>query len=279
MQNLEPWENVALGAIAGPAAMPCFQPFIYWKNTYAILGQPFTLNPRMIYRGLPVSMMLQGPVNGSQFWGTGAAKQVMGGKASEGSSTLTDAQITLAGFFGGCVSGFICAPQEILMVQQQKQGGTLTSVAKNIMGTHGPQRIMRGLPATSLREGFYTMGFLSLAGIFAQKVRDRPGFDINSPSDELKARMTGAICGGLTGAFVSHPIDFIKTNQQGDVGKARFHGFFHTGATLYKELGITAFYRGLPWRSCGIVVGAFTINAWKDILGPVFFPHRFEQPK
>merc|ERR1712060_447553 len=146
------------------------------------------------------------------------------------------------------------------------------SVAKNIITTYGAQRIMRGLPATSLREGFYTMGFLSLAGIFANKVRQRPGFDPNSPSDELKARMTGAICGGLTGAFVSHPIDFIKTNQQGDIAKEKFHGIIHSGIVLYKEHGIFAFYRGLPWRSTGICVGAFTINAWKDVLGPIFFP-------
>ena len=57
--------------------------------------------------------------------------------------------------------------------------------------------------------------------------------------------MMGAICGGLTGFFVSHPIDL--------------HGFLHTGMTLYKELGFFAFYRGMPWRSTGIVMGAFTI--------------------
>lgn len=271
MQNLEPWQNTALGAVAGPLAMPAFQPFVYWKNTYAILGKPFTLNPRLIYRGIPVSMLLQGPVNGSQFLGTGLAKNaIAGGRTGK----LSDTETALAGFMGGCFSGIICAPQEAIMVQQQKQGGSLSTVAKNIMGEHGALRIMRAFPATALREGFYTMGFLSLAGIFADKMRNRPDFD-GSPGMEFQARMVGAVGGGLTGAFVSHPIDFIKTNQQGDIGHVKYRGLLHSANALYHEYGFFAFYRGLPWRSTGIVIATFTINAWKDVLGPIFFPANF----
>jgi len=276
MQNLEPWENTLLGAIAGPAAMPCFQPFVYWKNTYAILGQPFTLNPRLIYRGLPVSMMLQGPVNGSQFLGTGWAKQAMGGKTQGAAESLNDLQKAFAGFCGGMLSGLICAPQEAIMVQQQKQGGTLAQTASNIMKEHGPQRIFRALPATSMREGWYTLGFLSLSGIVADKVRNRPGFNPESNQDEFRARMTGAIIGGCTGALASHPIDFIKTNQQGDIAKTKFHGFLQTGQVLYKEHGISAFYRGAAFRCTGIIVASFMIPMWKDILGPIFFAHAYK---
>jgi hypothetical protein len=275
MQNLEGWQNSLLGAIAGPMAMPCSQMFIYWKNTYAILGQPFSMNPRHWYRGLPVSMLLQGPVNGTQFFGTGLAKQAMGGKAQEGKdSTLSDMQIIAAGMCGGMLSGFVCAPQECLMVQQQKLGGSLQECAGRVVREHGPMRLMRALPATCLREGAYTVGFLSLAPIFTQKMRDRPGYT-GTASDELRARVTGAICGGLTGAFISHPVDFIKTQQQGDVAMGKVRGLFHTGKVLYKELGFCAFYRGLPWRSCGICMNAFMINFWKDTLAPVVFPSQF----
>jgi len=273
MQNLEGWQNTCLGAIAGPAAMPTSQMFIYWKNTYAILGQPFSMNPRHWYRGLPVSMLLQGPVNGTQFLGTGMAKRFMGG--NERHSSLSDTQIIAAGMCGGMLSGLVCAPQECLMVQQQKMGGSLPACARRIVSEFGPGRMMRALPATCLREGFYTVGFLSLAPIFADKMRKREGFT-GSASEELQARIVGAVCGGLTGAVVSHPIDFIKTNQQGDVEKVKFKGFFQTGRVLYQELGFAAMFRGLPWRSGGIIINAFMINFWKDTLAPVIFPAAFE---
>jgi len=246
--------------------------FIYWKNTYAILGQPFSMNPRHWYRGLPVAMMLQGPVNGLQFFGTGAAKQAMGGKGD----SLSDLQIIGAGMFGGMLSGLVCGPQECLMVQQQKLGGSLATCATHIVKEYGAARIMRALPATCVREGMYTVGFLSLAPIFADKMRKRPGYT-GSASDELQARFVGAVCGGLTGALFSHPCDFIKTSQQGDVAKSKFNGFFHTGTVLYKELGAAAFFRGLPWRSTAIIINAFMINFWKDLFAPVIFPSAFNK--
>lgn len=277
MQNLEGWQNTLLGAMAGPFSMPVYQPFIYWKNSYAILGQPFTVNPKFVYRGLPVSMVLQGPVNGTQFLGVGWAKQAMGGKSDETASTLSDSQKAFAGFCGGNLSGLVCAPQELIMVQQQKQGGTLASTAVRIVKEYGPQRLFRALPATSLREGFYTMGFLSIAGIAGDWVRKSDGFNPNSPQDQFKARMGGAIIGGCTGALISHPIDFIKTNQQSDVDKIKFRGFLQTGSVLYQELGITAFYKGAAWRCSGIIVASFMINWWKDQLAPICFPSAFAE--
>lgn len=274
MQNLEGWQNSLLGAIAGPAAMPTSQMFIYWKNTYAILGQPFSMNPRHWYRGLPVSMVLQGPVNGVQFFGAGLAKHMMAGKEAAGRSSLSDAQIMSAGMIGGMISGFVCAPQEVLMVQQQKVGGTLLASFQRIVGEYGALRIMCALPATCMREGFYTMGFLSIAPIISDKIRKRPGFS-GSAREELQARIGGAIVGGITAGVISHPLDFIKTNQQGDVAKSKYTDLISTGRVLYKEFGFFAFYRGLPWRSCAICINALMINFWKDTFAPIFFPEAF----
>jgi len=91
--------------------------------------------------------------------------------------------------------------------------------------------------------------------------------------------MTGAIVGGVTGALASHPIDFIKTKQQGDIEKTKYRGFFHTGSALYKEHGVLAFYRGAGFRCAGIIVASFMIPMWKDILGPLLFPHAYTEEK
>jgi hypothetical protein len=173
------------------------------------------------------------------------------------------------------LSGIVCAPQEVLMVQQQKLGGTLVQQAGSIVKNHGILTIFRALPATSVREGLYTVGFLALAPIFAEKMRQREGFS-GSASEELQARVVGAICGGLTGGFFSHPFDFVKTNQQGDVAKDKFKGFFQTATVLYKEFGAAAFFRGLPWRCTGICMNAFMINNFKDLFAPIVFPSAFQ---
>jgi hypothetical protein len=42
-----------------------------------------------------------------------------------------------AALAGGCVSGLVCAPTELLMIQQQRQGGGLPQTAARLLREHG----------------------------------------------------------------------------------------------------------------------------------------------
>lgn len=54
-KNLTEYENAALGVTAAFIEGIMLQPSLYWKNAKA-QGLPFTLNPRVIYRGTAASL-------------------------------------------------------------------------------------------------------------------------------------------------------------------------------------------------------------------------------
>jgi len=87
--------------------------------------------------------------------------------------------------------------------------------------------------------------------------------------------MAGALGGGVIVASLSHPMDTIKTCQQGDVTQKTYRGVVHAAQTLLKESGPRAFFRGWAWRTGRMVFQCFLFDACKNHLSPVFFPHHF----
>ena len=48
-----------------------------------------------------------------------------------------------------------------------------------------------------------------------------------------------------------------------------------TGSKLYKEGGVGAFYRGVGWRTSRLICLVFIINAIKEPVAKVMYPHHF----
>ena len=68
-------ENFSLGVFAAFIEAICLQPTLYWKNARA-QGLPFTLNPRIIYRGTAASVLNEMQMMGMQFGCTGALHRI-----------------------------------------------------------------------------------------------------------------------------------------------------------------------------------------------------------
>ena len=49
-----------------------------------------------------------------------------------------------AGFAGGALSGVVCAPMELVMIQQQRSGGSLLGTAGRVVREHGAGTLFRG---------------------------------------------------------------------------------------------------------------------------------------
>ena len=73
MEQLSELENVAIGASAAFVEAVILQPTIYWKNA-AQQGLPFTLNPRILFRGLGASLANEMGQMGFQYGTTGWCK-------------------------------------------------------------------------------------------------------------------------------------------------------------------------------------------------------------
>jgi hypothetical protein len=70
MQNLNEVENMGLGGAAAFVEAIALQPTIYWKNA-AQQGLAFTLNPKLLYRGIGAALVCRLSVVASPRFRTG----------------------------------------------------------------------------------------------------------------------------------------------------------------------------------------------------------------
>ena len=75
------------------------------------------------------------------------------------------------------------------------------------------------------REGVFTAGMLGLGPTLRRSAEDA-GYS------KPQAAMAGALGGGVIVASLSHPMDTIKTCQQGDVTQKTYRGVVHAGVEI-----------------------------------------------
>ena len=157
MQQLNEAENTLLGITSGIIEVSVMQSTNYLKNA-SQQGLPFTLNPRVLYRGYVANCLNMGSVTGFQFFANGATKQLITGGVTR---PLTPAEQIGAGFAAGSSSAILASPLELLMIQQQRKGGSMGGAAATVLSA-GPATVGRGLINTAMREGIYTAGYLGV---------------------------------------------------------------------------------------------------------------------
>ena len=139
-------ENAMFGALCGCIETTLLQSTNYWKNA-AQQGLPFTLNPSVLYRGYVANLFNNGAATSSQFFFGGLIKKSMTGGADR---PLTGSETITAAVGAGVLSGPVCSPIELVMIQQQRKGGSLFGTAAELArGGH----LTRGTTGMMLREG------------------------------------------------------------------------------------------------------------------------------
>jgi len=158
IQKFNPVENAVVGIGAGLIEVTILQPLLYWKNATQ-QRLPFTLNPRIVYRGLLMSQTNMAVLTGLQFPLTGVVTSLITGGERR---RLASSEMVTAGFLGGALSGLACGPMELVMIQQQRFGGNILSTPLRIASHFGVlgRGIFRGLLSSSVREGCFTGTYL-----------------------------------------------------------------------------------------------------------------------
>ena len=148
-----------IGLATGAIDVSTTQWVLYCKNA-SQQGLPLTMNPRILYRGYTMSLTNMCVLSGLQFPLTAIATGIFtGGKQRK----LSDSEEIGSAFIGGVLSGFICAPMELVMIQQQRYGTSLFSTPSKIIGDAGVGALFgRGLAMSCGREGVFTAGMLGL---------------------------------------------------------------------------------------------------------------------
>lgn len=265
-QRLSPSENTAVGITSGTIEVMMLQPILYWKNA-SQQGLPFTLKPSYLYRGLAMSVTNMAVLTGLQFPLTGMVTQIATGGEDR---RLTNAEMVGTGLVGGALSGIICAPMELMMIQQQKFGTSLAQTPGRVMKAGGVPNMFRGLTTSCGREGLFTAGYMGIGPAFARKFEEDYGLSTNV------AKVSGALASALIAGTLSHPMDTIKTCMQGDIERVKFTSLTGTAKVLYAENGVTGFFRGWHWRTTRMALSILIMGQCKETLSPLMFPNAFK---
>jgi hypothetical protein len=190
-------------SILGITAALCegilLQPSLYWKNAKA-QNLPFTMNPRVIYRGTAASLYNEMQMMGLQFGLTGMFQSLRGGK--DGADDKFGDY--MSAFCGGSVAALFASPVELIMIQQQLKGGTTIAAVQNVTRDHGISILFRGLLPAMVRDALYVSGFLGVTPLLQNYLMRNQ--NMSTPEAGFWASMVG----GIVAAVPSHPLDLVK---------------------------------------------------------------------
>ena len=262
VEKLSPLQNTALGVVCGSIEVSITQPTLYCKNA-SQQGLKLSLDPRLLYRGLGVSILNMGIATGLQFPLTGAVTNLI--KRGE-KRPLGGVERVMAGLVGGMLSALACSPMELIMIQQQRLGTSLLETPKAVIQARGVTGLWRGTTMTSGREGLYTAGYLGIGPVLTEKLQHDYGFSVGA------AKIGGAITAGVFAASASHPMDTIKTCMQGDIKGEKYTSVMDTAKTLWAEGGAKRFINGWSFRTGRMIVAVFILAETQQFMAPVMFP-------
>lgn len=265
-QELSEFQNAVVGMTAGIIEVTALQPMNYWKNA-AQQGLPLSLNPRVLYRGLAPNCVNMGSCTMLQFVFGGKIKKMITGGVNR---KLTVAEEMSAGLGAGMLSALVGSPLELIMIQQQRKGTNIIATTISLLNIN----ITRGFIGAAVREGLWTVGYLSIPPIVRNFMRTTMPDTFDSDD---KARVPAALSGALFACYLTQPIDTIKTCMQGDIERKKFNSFTQTFKTLNAESGVTAFYRGATFRYGRMVCAVFMLDKLRAMLGPLIFPSAYKQ--
>ncbi|KAL7578135.1 hypothetical protein ACA910_012581 [Epithemia clementina (nom. ined.)] len=154
---------------------------------------------------------------------------------------------------GGAAASFavnFTHPIETVKTRMQVSGGGLGSTISGIASNEGIAAFWKGIPFAYGRELSYTTIKL---GAYAP-VRDAMG--AGGDASFVTKFVAGAITGGI-GSFVGNPFDVLKTLAQ--TNKEKSLPLLGLVGQMYKDQGITGFYRGVSVN----IARACVLNATK----------------
>ena len=234
-------ENISLGFFCGAVDCTLLQATNYWKNAKQ-QGLPFSLDPRVLYRGYTVNVLQNGFCVMSQFFLAGQLKGLMTGGTDR---PLSNTEKIVSGVSAGAISSVVAGPMELVMIQQQVKGGGLVSTASSLL-SKGPSTVFRGTSGMMLREGIYAGGFLGFIPVAREQVQKQyPSLSAD------QARLVATFVAGPICSMCSHPPDTIKTCLQGDIEGGKYKNYGQAIRSVVAERGVRALWvRAAPSLAC-----------------------------
>jgi hypothetical protein len=261
-KDLSERQNALLGVFAAVVEGIIVQPTVYYKNARA-QGLPFTLNPRVLYRGTSANIVNEAQAMALQFVVASYLQKLSSSNGSHGNSGRDD---LLGAMAGGMLTALLSSPIELVMIQQQLKGGTLASTPAHVVKQYGlgTRGLSRGLSVTIIRDAIYVGGMLGVTPVFQGYLEKNHG------QSSTVASLNASLLGGIVAAVPSHPLDIVKTCMQGDLKQKVYKSPIATATTLYNQGGVYRLFHGCAWRSLNIILTVWIANECKNRLSLTF---------
>lgn len=244
-KELSVLQSIFSGSVSG--AFEVFVDHPLWSiKTRMQKGDPFTLNPQVLYRGILPNAASMIPITAVQVGLNRFFQKWFFGNKYE----LSDAQRWASAFTAGVGSAVISCPTEMVMTHQKKD---FYSAGLQLIRQGGWSRLYTGMLATMLREGMFSTFFLAVTPSLKSRIK---GYCPNDYVASLLAGMTA----GVGATLASQGFDVVKTAQQSTVA-AKPVGFFKAAQKLYTSNGAYGFFKGAIPRGSR-VMSAVTIMGW-----------------
>jgi hypothetical protein len=235
-------QSLITGSVAGAVEVGVNHPL--WTIKIRMqCGDPFTLNPRLLYRGIVPNAASMIPITGIQ---VGFDRCLLRMLYKDGAE-LTDFQCISSAFVAGVGSAPASCITEMVMTHQKKTGESFYTAGKYVVSNSGWRGLFTGLPATMMREGIFTPFFLAVTPILKGKVLPYV------PNNGV-ALLVAGIGSGLGATILSQAADTLKTIQQGAAHPQQV-SLGRVVREIYVKDGLYGFFRG------GIPRGARVVSA------------------
>lgn len=265
-----PMKLLTVGGIAGTIETLILQPLVYWKTNLQVgKSSDVKLPPiglKTVYRGVLVNAFAVAPISAFQYAGNGILESCYQKYIGQTSSTSV---LCIAGI-SGALSTSIVTPVEMVMISQQRFGGSISSTTRDIIRAKGIRGLFRGISTTTLRETGWTFGFLGVAPVLKTTLQEDSKF---FRRNEVAASAAASVVGGQVAALLTQPLDTVKTVIQADRGITRpmqFQSSWEAATTLYRSDGIGGLWKGLTARSLRLTLAVYILGEAQQLISTQF---------
>eukprot|EP00033_Pygsuia_biforma_P002126 GCRY01002359.1.p1 GENE.GCRY01002359.1~~GCRY01002359.1.p1 ORF type:complete len:289 (+),score=46.73 GCRY01002359.1:172-1038(+) len=195
--------------------------------------------PRGLYKGLGPNLIGIIPEKALKLGCNDFFRQKLKGDAE----TLSAGKGMLAGTLAGLCQVCATNPMEIVKIRRQM---SVNESASQIVKELGLRGLYKGTHATLLRDVPFSAVFFGLNGYLADQFADEHG------NTSLPYHFLASACGGSLAAFVTTPMDTVKTRFQAvpKPGEPIFRNCLEVGANLVKSEGFMSLFKGAVPRMC-----------------------------
>lgn len=254
------FQSLISGSVAGCTEVMIDHP-LWTIKTRKQRGEVFTLNPRILYRGVLANTVSMVPITAIQV----GLNRLIQTTFYKNEMALSDAQRLTSAFAAGIGSAFVSCPTEMVMTYQGHTSDKFLRAAKSLVNQGGITYLFRGLSATMMREAMFTSFFLAVTPILKAKFT-------SFCKNDYSASLMASICAGVGATLASQGIDTLKTHQQSPT-LAKPVGLSKAIHNLYSTQGVYGFFKGGLSRGARVISAVTIMTLVNDAIEETFKHH------